>query len=99
MHLLKLCHYLRDADGYDVDLCYLRDRAGREVDFLVTHGRKPWFAVEAKLTESAIDPSLRYFRDRLKIPWVYQVALEGRRDYVENGVRCLPAADLLAALV
>lgn len=99
MHLLKLCHYLRDAEGHDVDLCYLRDRAGHEVDFLVTHGRKPWFAVEAKLTETAIDPSLIYFRDRLKIPWVYQVVHDGRRDFVDNGVRCVPAADFLAALV
>jgi predicted AAA+ superfamily ATPase len=95
MHLLKLCHYLRDAEGYDVELCYLRDRAGHEVDFLVTNGRRPWFAVEAKLTETAIDPSLVYFRDRLKIPWVYQVVLEGRRDFVDNGVRCVPAADFL----
>lgn len=60
---------------------------------------KPWFAVEAKSTGMAIDPSLVYFRDRLKIPWVYQVVLDGHRDFVERGVRCLPAANLLAALV
>lgn len=76
MHLLKLCHYVRDTDGFDVDLFYLRDRPGHEVDFLVTFERKPWFAVEAKLSETAIDPSLIYFRDRLKIPWVYQVVRE-----------------------
>lgn len=40
-----------------------------------------------------------YFRDRLKIPWAYQVVREGRRDFVENGVRCVPAADFLTALV
>jgi hypothetical protein len=36
LHLLKLCHYLQDHEGFDVDLTYVRDRAGREVDFLVT---------------------------------------------------------------
>jgi hypothetical protein len=36
----------------------VRGRAGREVDFVVTVDRKPWFAVGAKLTETAIDPSL-----------------------------------------
>ena len=47
LHLLKLCHFLQDRDGHTAELWYLRDRAGREVDFLVTIGRKPWFAVEA----------------------------------------------------
>ena len=57
---------------------YLRDRTEREVDFLVTLGRKPWFAVEAKTTETAIDPSLTYFRDRLRIALAYQVVLVDR---------------------
>jgi predicted AAA+ superfamily ATPase len=99
LHLLKLCHFLQDHEGHDVELFYLRDRTGREVDFLVTANRKPWIAVEAKVSDTAIDSSLTYFRDRLKIPFAYQVVLEGRRDFVENGVRCLPAADFLGALI
>lgn len=99
LHLLKLCHYLEDRDGHAVTLHYLRDRDGREVDFLVTHKGRPWFAVEAKLSEIEIDPSLVYFRDRLRIPWVYQVTLEGDRDFVEDGVRVCPASRFLAALV
>jgi uncharacterized protein len=99
LHLLKFCHYLQDRDGHDVELHYLRDRAGREVDFLVTRRRKPWFAVEVKSAEGRIEPALRYFRDRLKIPYAYQVVLEGQRDFVEDGVRCLPVGEFLAALV
>lgn len=99
LHLLKLCHYLEDVEGHRVALHYLRDRAGREVDFLVTANRKPWFAVEAKTRADRADPSLLYFRDRLKIPWTYQVSLEGGRDVLDNGVRCLPAEKFLAALV
>ncbi|MBN1444060.1 MAG: ATP-binding protein [Planctomycetes bacterium] len=98
-HLLKFCHLLEDAEGYRVSLHYLRDRAGREVDFLVTLDRKPWFAVEAKIRAQDIDPSLRYYREKLRIPWAYQVVLEGDRDFVEKGVRCLPASAFLAALV
>jgi hypothetical protein len=98
LHLLKFCHMLRDREGYDVDLWYVRDRAGHEVDFLVTIDRKPWFAAEATLAETAIDPSLRYFKDRLRIPWVYQVVKDGTRDAVDRGVRCVPAARFLAAL-
>ncbi|MFN8546130.1 MAG: DUF4143 domain-containing protein [Candidatus Binatia bacterium] len=99
LHLLKLCHFLHDHDGYQTELWFLRDRTGREVDFLVTVDRKPWFAVEAKVSETRIDPALGYFRDRLRIPFAFQVVLDGTRDFVEDGVRCVPAHKLLAALV
>ncbi len=83
-HLLKLCHHLEDSEGHAVALHYLRDRDGREVDFLVTVGRKPWFAVEVKLSETRVDPALAHFRARLAIPWSYQVVLEGTRDFVQE---------------
>ena len=97
--MLKLCHFLHDREGHDAELYYLRDRAGREADFLVTIDRKPWFAVEAKLSATTIEPSLTYFRNRLRIPWVYQVVLEGKRDFVQNDIRCVPARHFLGALV
>jgi hypothetical protein len=99
LHLLKLCHLLHDQEGFDVELHYLRDRSGHEVDFLVTIDRRPWFAVEAKLSATTIEPSLIFFRDRLRIPWVYQVVLEGKRDFVQNDIRCVPARQILGALV
>jgi len=98
-HLLKLCHYLEDSQGHVMGLHYLRDRDGHEVDFLVTAERRPWFAVEVKVAETQIDPALVQFRKRLSIPWTYQITREGRRDFVENGVRVLPAARFLAGLV
>lgn len=99
LHLLKFCHFLQDAEGFDVRLSYLRDRTGKEVDFLVTVKDRPWFAVEAKLSDTAIAPSLAHFRDRLAIPLAYQVVLHGTRDFVEGGVRCLPAAPFLSGLI
>jgi predicted AAA+ superfamily ATPase len=99
LHLLKLCHWLEDSEGYRVNLHYLRDRAGRETDFLVTANRKPWFAVEAKLRADRADPSLRYYRDRLNIPWTYQITLEGEYDNLDDGIRCLPAAKFLGSLI
>ena len=56
-------------------------------------------AVEVKLSETRVDPALRHFRERLAIPFAYQVTLEGTRDFVERGVRVLPASRFLAALV
>jgi hypothetical protein len=99
LHLLKLCHLLQDRDGWRCELYYLRDADGREVDFLVAVDRKPWFAVEAKLSAEDVDPSLLYYRDRLRIPQAFQVVRDGARDFLRDGVRCLPAARFLAALV
>jgi predicted AAA+ superfamily ATPase len=99
LHLLKLCHFLEDAEGHATALWYLRDRAGHEVDFLVTVGRTPWMAVEAKVSETRIDPALVHFKERLALKRCYQVVLEGERDFVQDGVRCLPADRFLAALV
>ncbi len=98
-HLLKLCHFLEDTEGHPTELRYLRDREGREVDFLVMAGRKPWFLVEAKLSETRVDPSVVLFKERLGVPWAYQVTLEGGRDFVQDGVRVVPASRFLGGLV
>ena len=46
-----------------------------------------------------MDPSLVYFRDRLRIPYAYQVVLEAGRDFVERGIRVVPAHAFLAGLI
>ncbi len=55
--------------------------------------------MEATLSATTLEPSLAYFRDRLRIPWAYQVVLEGKQDFVQNDIRCLPARQFLGALV
>jgi len=97
-HLLKFVHFLAEYEGYRAELSYLRDVDKREVDFLVTIDGKPWFAVEAKLADTALSPSLGYFRDRLSIPYVYQVVKKENIDLLEKGGRILSAAKFLAAL-
>jgi hypothetical protein len=98
-HLLKLCHFLEDTEGHPTELRYLRDREGREIDFLVMAGRKPWFLVEAKVSETRVDPAVVLFKERLGVPWAYQVTLEGGRDFVQDGVRVVPANRFLGGLV
>jgi hypothetical protein len=97
-HLLKLKHALEDQEGYRVGLHYLRDADKREVDFLMTLEKKPWFAVECKVKSDTSSPSLRYFAERMEIPYVYQIHMEGKEDVFDSGVRIMPAAKFLAAL-
>lgn len=76
-HLLKLCHWLSDVEGHRVELCYVRDRERREVDFLLVKGKKPWVLIESKVSERAANPSLEYFRKRLAVPFAFQVVAQG----------------------
>jgi uncharacterized protein len=89
--LLKYCHYQEDAEGYRMELRFIRDTDGREVDFVVLRDRKALFAVECKTGEKAVSAAARYFRARTPIPLFYQVHL-GDRDYgnASTDVRVLP---------
>ncbi|OGW26379.1 MAG: hypothetical protein A2X59_05250 [Nitrospirae bacterium GWC2_42_7] len=98
-HLLKFVHFITDNEGHKAELYYLRDVDKREVDFLVTIKNKPWFAVEVKLNDTALSPSLLYFRDRLAIPHVYQVVKKEKTDRLEKGVRIISAGKFLAGLI
>lgn len=72
-HLLKFCHYHEDYNGDRMELRYIRDVEGREIDFLVLKNKKPLFAVECKTGDKNKSKHLEYFKTRLSIPKVYQV--------------------------
>ena len=98
-HLLKTIHFLYDTEGYKAELHFLRDREGREVDFLVSVNKKPWMAVEVKLSNKEISKNLKYFSERLKIPFIYQVVKEKGVDFTVNGIRAISADKFLSGLV
>lgn len=97
-HLLKMKHAIEDQEGYKIGLHYLRDVSGREVDFLVTNDDKPWFAVECKMSDRNVQPALRYFGERMQIPFLYQLSLTGTDDVLDGRIRVMPAARFLGAL-
>jgi len=98
-HLLKLCHFLYDRDGLRAELSFLRDVDKKEVDFLVTVDRKPWFAVEAKLSDENVSTNLRYFLDKLKIPFAYQVIRKSGVHSLTRGVHVVSADRFLGGLI
>lgn len=71
--LLKYCHYHEDRFGDRMELRFLRDTAGREIDFIVLKNRKAIFAVECKSGDDSISKHIHYFREKVKIPAYYQV--------------------------
>jgi predicted AAA+ superfamily ATPase len=65
-HLLKACHFWTDTGEGDFDLMYLRDKEGREIDFLIVRDGRPWLPVEVKL--SAEVPSRNWARFSSVLP-------------------------------
>ena len=82
-HLLKYCHFITDTQGYPMEIRYLRDTDGREIDFVVLKNKKPIFAVECKTGEKTLSPHISYFRTRTQIPEFFQVHL-GTKDFGSN---------------
>jgi len=99
-HLLKWVHFRQDTEGLDLELRYLRDVEGREVDFVVTERRRPLLMVEAKTGDTPVDPALRYLKARFPGAAAWQVSAGGRMDHVTaEGIRVAPALSLLNDLV
>lgn len=98
-HLLKLIHLLHDYEGHRAELYFLRSIEKKEVDFLVTVDGEPWFAVEAKLSETTPSPHLYYFREKLSIPHCYQVVKRTDVDIFRKGVRVVSADRFLSGLI
>lgn len=97
-HLLKTVNFLNESEAFKVELHYLKNVDKKEVDFLVSFNRKPWFSVEAKLSDKEPSPNIFYFAQRLKIPFNYQVILKPGIDIQKDGVRIISAEKFLTAL-
>ena len=98
-HLLKFAHFLKDSMGYKTDVYFLRDLEKREIDFVFEVDGKLWFAVEVKLNDEDVSPNFRYFIEKLRIPYSYQVIKKENVDRFKSGVRVISASKFLTALI
>ena len=98
-HLQKFTNYLYERDGHKTELHYLRNVDKKEVDFLITVDNKPWFAVEVKLSETTPSNNLFYFKDRLQIPFNYQVVKQQGVDVLKDDIRIISAGKFLSGLI
>ena len=98
-HLLKYCHLIEDTEGYAMELRFLHDTDGREIDFVVLRDGRPEFAVECKSGDRRASSAYRYFRERTEIPRFYQVHL-GTGDFgnATSDTRVLPFVAFCAEL-
>ncbi len=97
-HLLKYCHYIEDTEGHDMELRYLRDTDGREIDFVVLKNKKPMFAVECKSGEKELSKHIKYFKERTTIPAFYQVHMKDKTYGIPAHGKVLPFTDFCKEL-
>jgi hypothetical protein len=57
---------LEDYHGHDCQLHYIRDKEGREVDFLTVIDGVPTDLIEVKSQKTDIPSALKYYSKRLK---------------------------------
>jgi hypothetical protein len=96
--LLKYCHWLEDVEGYRMELRFLRDTDGREVDFVVMQDGEAKFAVECKTGDKEASAAAHYFAERTQIPAFYQVHL-GERHFENGRTTVLPFTQFCADLM
>jgi len=85
--LLKRLHFLEDRDGYRYELRYLRDKEGREIDFVIIKENHLEELVEVKWSDEEISKSLLYYAERLKPERATQITAHLRRPYTQGRIR------------
>ena len=85
-HLLKRLHYLEDREGYRCELAFIRDKEGREVDFVILIDGKLHELIEVKYSDDSISPALRYYKERLNPPRATQIVALLDRPYDKDGI-------------
>ena len=102
--LFKATNLWTESGKGRFELHYVRDKQQKEVDFLVTRDREPWFLVEVKSSRKApLSKSLKYFQNQTNAKHAFQVAMDF--DFIERDCFefkepvIVPAKTFLAQLV
>jgi predicted AAA+ superfamily ATPase len=85
--LLKRLHFIEDYYGYRCSLHYIRDKDGREVDFLTVIDNKVHELIEVKTTDDVISPSLEYYAKKLQPRHAVQLVATLRHAYDKHGIQ------------
>jgi uncharacterized protein len=103
-HLKKALHYWTDRGFGTYQLHYLRTKDKREVDFLVSKNKEPWFIVEVKAAkENHLCKNLEYFQKKTGAKHAFQVVFSCKH----QNINCfsydypiiVPATTFLSQLV
>lgn len=84
--LLKRLDFLEDYYGYQCHLYYIRDKDGREVDFLTEINGELYELIEVKSSDSSITSSLKYYSEKLKPKHTVQIVGNLKRSFHQGNI-------------
>ncbi len=87
--LLKRLHFWEDRDGYRCQLCFVRDKEGREVDFAIVKDGVLEELIEVKYADDNVSRSLIYFTKRLKPKRAIQLVADLRRPFDQGRIQVM----------
>jgi predicted AAA+ superfamily ATPase len=86
-HLLKRLQFREDYFGEHCQLHYIRDRDGREVDFVTVIDKKVIDLIEVKLSDDEPSSSLKYYKEKLTPQNTIQIVGDLKRSFDVKGIR------------
>jgi len=91
--LLKKLHFLEDRDGYRYELRYIRDKEGREVDFVILKEGMIEQLIEVKFSDNRISKHLKYYAEKLNPEKATQIGANLKHSYSSGKINVIdPAA-------
>jgi predicted AAA+ superfamily ATPase len=96
--LLKEIHRCQDVEGENLDLHFIRNKEGQEIDFLVTRDKKPLQLIEVKWSDNSLSPHFKRFLPKLPLKRVQVVGQLALSKSFPTGERIEPAGKFLSAL-
>ena len=85
-HLLKRLHFIEDYHGYRCSLHYIRDKEGREVDFVTVIDGKVMDLIEVKQSDTTVSSSLLYYAKRLNPQHTIQLVATLKQSFHKDTV-------------
>lgn len=79
--LLKNIHLLEEQSGYRYELRYIRDKEGREVDFVILKEGNIEEIVEVKFSDDTVSKHLKYYAEKLNPPKATQIVATLKHTY------------------
>jgi uncharacterized protein len=84
--LLKRLQFIEDYCGYSCRLHYIRDRDGREVDFVTVIDDQIEDLIEVKLSDCDISSSLKYYAEKLNPKRAMLLVLHLKNSFDKNNI-------------
>jgi len=96
--LLKEIHFVQDVDGEDLQLHYIRNKDGYEIDFLVTRDKRPERLIEVKWKDDVLSSNFKKFLVNKTLDRIQVVGKLQQAKSFPGGEYIKPAKDFLADL-